>query len=117
MEEAIKWVLGRKLNRIGFRKATFKDIPAIIPMEDGWMDLSEKDDNARLENDQLILDLWFPENVVLNPPAQAIISSKTVTAPLYKDQVLNKFRMIIELDYIYLDGKRAYIEIEEDKEV
>jgi hypothetical protein len=108
-EDAITLLLDGKLNRIGVKSAVFVDIPSEAPMEMGWFDLIDQDHNARLVEDSLYLDMWYRAYRISNPPVNAILETKDVTTPDGIEVEMNKFRMLVELDYIVLDRERIWL--------
>lgn len=103
--EAIELLLRDKLNRIGFESASFVDLPDEPTMDFGWFDLCDHDHNARMENEKLILDLWFVAYRFDGLPKEAIVDTKTISNGL-QDATMHKLRMAVEISYICFDGER-----------
>jgi hypothetical protein len=110
-EEAIQLLLDGKVDSVGVKRAVYADIPTMDPIEMVWFDLIDQDHNARLEDGKLYLDVWYSTLRFPNPPKEAIIDTKQVRTP---DGMvtLNKFRMIVGIEYINLDGKRIWLDEE-----
>ncbi|ADO59636.1 hypothetical protein [Paenibacillus polymyxa] len=105
-KEAISLLLEGKLKRVGVKRAVFADIPGEEPIEWVWFDLVDQDHNARLENGSLYMDIWYC--ALPNLPEDSFVDKREIQTP--KGLVtLFKFRMMVELDYISLDGKRIWL--------
>lgn len=112
-KQAMEEIVAGKHNRFGFKKAIFPDIQDSVPMEDGWFDLADGGYSAKVEENKLILELWFMSRVMYlgSLPNTAILDEKEVEMEYGKIPYV-KVRVSVaedDMDYVNQGGKRIYL--------
>ncbi|MFF2532208.1 hypothetical protein ACFVS2_25195 [Brevibacillus sp. NPDC058079] len=110
-DEAVQLLLDGKVDRAGVRHATFVDMPKHPPIIGQWLDLSDQDHHARMEDGNLYLDLWYMAYRFPNVPSEVIIDTTDIQTE-YGKITMYKFRMSVEVEYISYEGKRIWIDKE-----
>ena len=109
-EEAVSLLLEGKLDRIGVERAIFADIPHEEPIERVWFDLVDQDHNARQKDGSLYMDIWYRAlpNILLDISKESYVDKREIST--HGGLVtIYKFRMVVELEYINIDGKRIWL--------
>jgi len=107
--EAVNLVLNKQVDAIGAKELEFVDCLKGVVLKDCFLDLADQDHNPVLLNGDLVMDLWFSAEKIGNVPAEAVLDSQEVHRP-YGKVVLNKLRVKVDLDRVYVDGRRIYVE-------
>lgn len=115
LKEATSLILEGTVQSFGFKKAFYHDMKDHNPMELGWFDLHEGDHQARIENDSLLLDLWF-NDYGFRLSEDAIKDRRKVPIPEGSVfQIKLTFRVPLQdIDYLHLNSKRIFIDGREE---
>lgn len=112
-QQAMEEIVAGKHKRFAFKKAVFVDLPDKEEMTDGWFDLHDGQYAAKIEENKLVLELWFLGLAfgMNSMPQSAIVEKQEADTPHGKVPYI-KLRVAIteeDMDYIYKDGKRIYL--------
>lgn len=108
-DEAIQLVLNKESQAIGAKSMSFIDCLPGHVFDDLFLDLAGQDYNPNLADGELVMELWFAESKTGSIPAEAVLDTREENRP-YGREVINKLRVKVELDRVYIDGRRIYIE-------
>lgn len=107
--EAIRLVLDKQATAIGARTMSLIDVSDGEVYEDCYLDLHFQEHNARMIDGDLVLELWFASYKISKITPEAILSKRNVNRD-FETITLYKVRVKVDLDCVYFDGKRFYIE-------
>jgi hypothetical protein len=113
--EAIQAVLDKQATAIGARTMSL-DVQGGEVYEDRFLDLYNQEHNAQMIDGDLVLELWFASYKIAGITPEAILETRYVNRA-FESITMFKVRVKVDLDCVYVDGKRFYIEEQQDEVV
>ncbi|MGV2887568.1 hypothetical protein [Paenibacillus taichungensis] len=112
--EAIQAVLDKQATAIGARTMSLVNVQGGEVYEDRFLDLYNQEHNAQMIDGHLVLELWFASYKIAGITPEAILETRYVNRA-FENITMFKVRVKVELDCVYVNGKRFYIEEQQDE--
>ncbi|MGG3471535.1 hypothetical protein ABES02_29225 [Neobacillus pocheonensis] len=113
LQQAVQSILTGSIQSFGYHRAYFADLPDYEPKDFGSMDLSDGDHNARIEDETLMLDLWFTDHYGCSWPEHVVLNRRTVISRDFGAVAQVKLRIavaLLDVAYLNVDQERFWVE-------